>query len=326
MILADKILSLRKKLGLSQEELAEKLNVSRQSISKWESAASIPDINKIIELSAIFGVSTDYLLKDEIEEVEYTDWDETDKRVRVSVSEANDFLRLGAVQGRQIALGVLLCIISPVLLILLAGASGLPGALIGTGEAVGIGVTVMLVFIAVSVAIFIYSEAGLRRFKYLENSDFELEYGVAGIIKEKRDAYMGRYTFCTTAGVALCILCPVPLIVAAVSGASEIVILLFVALLLIMVASAAYLFVTTGTVKGSFDRLLKDGEYSPRVVEQNKLAEKISGIYWPVVVAGYLLWSFISGDWGITWVVWPVAALVFGAISSAIGYNKKNKK
>lgn len=72
MILADKILSLRKNQGWSQEELAEKLNVSRQSISKWESAASIPDIDKILELSKLFGVSTDYLLKDSIKHVETT--------------------------------------------------------------------------------------------------------------------------------------------------------------------------------------------------------------------------------------------------------------
>ena len=68
MILADKIVRLRKKQGLSQEELAEKLDVSRQAISKWESAHSVPDLEKILQLGYIFGVSTDYLLKDEIEE------------------------------------------------------------------------------------------------------------------------------------------------------------------------------------------------------------------------------------------------------------------
>ena len=64
MILADKIIELRKKNGWSQEELAEKLDVSRQSISKWESAQSVPDMGRIVKLSQLFGVSTDYLLKD----------------------------------------------------------------------------------------------------------------------------------------------------------------------------------------------------------------------------------------------------------------------
>ena len=68
MILADKIIELRKKNGWSQEQLAQKLNVTRQSISKWEGAQSVPDLQKIILLSEIFGVTTDYLIKDEIEE------------------------------------------------------------------------------------------------------------------------------------------------------------------------------------------------------------------------------------------------------------------
>jgi transcriptional regulator with XRE-family HTH domain len=71
MTLADKIMKLRKKNGFSQDELAERLNVSRQSVSKWESGTSMPDLNKIVMLSGIFGVSTDYLLKEEIEDEEY---------------------------------------------------------------------------------------------------------------------------------------------------------------------------------------------------------------------------------------------------------------
>lgn len=63
MILADKIISLRKKEGWSQEELAEQLGVSRQAVSKWESARSVPDMDKLLAMSRIFGVTTDYLLK-----------------------------------------------------------------------------------------------------------------------------------------------------------------------------------------------------------------------------------------------------------------------
>ncbi len=63
MKLGQKIAELRKKSGLSQEALAEKMNVSRQAVSKWESNQSIPDIEKIVDLSELFGVTTDYLLK-----------------------------------------------------------------------------------------------------------------------------------------------------------------------------------------------------------------------------------------------------------------------
>ena len=68
MNISEKILKLRKEKGLSQEAFAEKLGVSRQSVSKWESGGTLPDIDKIIAMSVLFGVSTDYLLKDEAPE------------------------------------------------------------------------------------------------------------------------------------------------------------------------------------------------------------------------------------------------------------------
>ena len=67
MRLSEKLVSLRKKNGLSQEELAERLDVSRQAISRWEGGAALPDASNILRLSKIFGVSTDYLLNDEYE-------------------------------------------------------------------------------------------------------------------------------------------------------------------------------------------------------------------------------------------------------------------
>ena len=60
MRLGQKITELRKKNNLSQEALAEKMNVSRQAVSIWESDQSIPDIEKIVNLSELFGVTTDY--------------------------------------------------------------------------------------------------------------------------------------------------------------------------------------------------------------------------------------------------------------------------
>jgi transcriptional regulator with XRE-family HTH domain len=66
MTLSEKIQQLRKTNNLSQEQLAEKLAVSRQAISKWELGESIPDTDKVIQLSRIFQVSTDYLLHDDI--------------------------------------------------------------------------------------------------------------------------------------------------------------------------------------------------------------------------------------------------------------------
>ncbi len=324
MILADKIIAMRKKNGWSQEELAEKLNVSRQSVSKWESAASIPDINKILELSKIFGVTTDYLLKDDLDETVYTDSDENDSRVSVSLSEANEYIESSRAYGRRIGTGVLMCIMSPVPLILLCGlheesASGLG---ISAGAVAGIGVTVLLAIVAAAVAIFITSSMKMKRFEYLDKKDFELLYGVAGVVREKRASFERKYIAQTVIGVILCILSAVPLIVAGATGASDAVCILMVALLLAVVSAAVNLFVSSGTVKSCFDRLLSEGEYDAVEKVKNKKIEKIGGVYWPIVVAIYLGWSFYTNNWGFTWIVWPVAALVFGGITSAIKGEK----
>ena len=132
MILADKIIENRKKNGWSQEDLAEKLGVSRQSVSKWESAQAIPDMKKILQLSEVFGVSTDYLIRDEIEEVPALELAPVDNGLEetvrsVSMEEAVSFLKYSENASRWISTGVMLCILSPVLLILLGGlAEGLP--------------------------------------------------------------------------------------------------------------------------------------------------------------------------------------------------------
>ena len=93
MILADKIIKLRKKNGWSQEELAEKMKVSRQAVSKWEGAQTIPDLEKILQLGKLFDVTTDYLLKDELEEEEFTDNVMDLVLRRVTMAEANEYIK-----------------------------------------------------------------------------------------------------------------------------------------------------------------------------------------------------------------------------------------
>ena len=67
MKLPDKIIKLRKENGWSQEDLAEKLNVSRQAISRWENGTALPDALNVLQISKLFNVTTDYLLNDDYE-------------------------------------------------------------------------------------------------------------------------------------------------------------------------------------------------------------------------------------------------------------------
>ena len=78
MEFSEKLTTLRKQVGLSQEQLADRLGVTRQSVSKWESGAAFPELVKIISLSEMFGVSVDYLVKDNMEEPRPTEASEPD--------------------------------------------------------------------------------------------------------------------------------------------------------------------------------------------------------------------------------------------------------
>lgn len=169
MILADKIIELRKKSGWSQEELAEKMNVTRQSVSKWESAQSTPDLGKILQLSGLFGVSTDYLLKDELGEAEYiNEAEETPAVRRVSMEEANEFLGVKEFTAKRIAFATFLCIFSPVPLMVMAAGSEVGTFPFSENFAGGFGLITMFLLVAAAVAVFISCGAKTAPFEYLE--------------------------------------------------------------------------------------------------------------------------------------------------------------
>lgn len=328
MILAEKIIKLRKQKGWSQEELAERLNVSRQSVSKWESTSSIPDLNKIIKLSEMFGVSTDYLLRDEIEEelpvaVEFADIDEREAVRQVSVEEANIYMNLVEQTAKRIALGVSLCILSPVLMILLGGMTEYQVIQITEDMAAGIGVTIFLLLIAAAVAIFIMNGMQLDKFEYLEKDALSLGYGVAGIVEVKKNEFESTYKKCIVSGVALCIICAVPLMIAAAFEASDIVMIYGVSVLLVIVALAVYLFIWSGMIWGSYQKLLEEGDYTREKKMENKKNANLSKVYWCTVTAIYLGISFITSNWHITWIIWPCAGVMFAAVCGIAAMLRK---
>ena len=128
MILADKIIRLRKKNGWSQEELAEKMSVSRQAVSKWESAQTVPDLEKILMLGDLFGVTTDYLLKDEIESEEFSSGGEDSAVRRLTLAEANEYLASRKTASVRIAAATFLCILSVIPLLILGAMAESPAS------------------------------------------------------------------------------------------------------------------------------------------------------------------------------------------------------
>ena len=321
MILADKIIENRKKNGWSQEELAVKLDVSRQSVSKWEGAQAIPDMKKIIQMAELFGVTTDYLLRDDIEEevvpvTNSVDYDQEDTAVRVSMEEASRFLQYNEKAASPISIGVLLCITSAVPLLLLLALSQANYLSISEYTATMIGMVMILIMVASAVTIFILVNAKGKSFKYLEEKDIDTDYGVSGMAKEGRSKYEGIYTRSMVIGVVLCIVSATPLFILMINNytTTNSLVLYGVAALLMMVGVGVKILVKTAMINNGYNKLLEEGEYT----RLNKRSSRWDSIYWSIAAAIYLAWSFISGRWDFTWIVWPIAGVTFAAYKEII--------
>ncbi len=329
MILADKIITLRKKNGWSQEELAEKVGVSRQAISKWEGAQSVPDLDKILRLSEIFGVTTDFLLKDELETEEYTNSTTEDSPLRsVSMEEANAYLAYKRSAGIKIAFGVLLCILCPICLVLLGGFAD--AGMIGEVVASTVGVGVLLGMVAVAVGIFIVTGLAGKPWEFIEEkTGFELSYGVDGMVREKHAAYAPQYARLVVAGVVLCILSPLPLILTSAQN-NDLLSAAMVCVLLAVCAVGVFCFVAGAIRNDSYENLLKgDRRLSAKKEQARKKTLSAWGmfseVYWLIVTATYFLWSFLSGDWHISWLTWVIGSAAFTMIKLIVKLIYKTK-
>lgn len=332
MILADKIINLRKKNGWSQEELAEKLGVTRQSISKYEGAQSIPDLDKILKLSEIFGVTTDYLIKDELEEEEYAasqmqeNESESDRSVhKVTMEMANEYLQIIDWSAGKTAFATMLCILSPIVLLMLGAMSEMPNYHISENAAAGIGICVLIVLIAIAVTIFILCGMKTKKYEYMEKEDIETVYGVSGMVKEKRDAYHSMYVTQLVIGIACCICSVIPLFGTLAVSESDFYMVSAVCMLLALVAIGTYFIVRSAAKMNAMNQLLEEEDYTRQKKHENK---KMSGpvmVYWLIATAIYLAWSFTTNDWDRTWIIWPVVGVLFPAFYAIVnGIRKKS--
>ena len=301
MILADKIITLRKKAGWSQEELASQLGVTRQSVSKWEGAQSVPDLDKVVQMSRLFGVSTDYLLKDELEEEEFveSEADETPLR-RVTMEQAARYLALRKACAPKIALAVAMCIVSPVVIIFLSA----------------------------------MADAGLGGISEdLATEPFETEYGVSGMVRERRKAYEPTASRCTILGVVLCILAVVPLMLGVGLASSDVAALLVrvapadvyaaaaVDALLLLVACGVGVLVWSGTYTGAMDQLLEEGDYTRKKKARSGVMSTVSLIYWLSVTAIFLFYTFGpkgNGQPQYSWFIWAVGGVLYAAVMGIV--------
>lgn len=325
MILAEKIARLRKRNGWSQEELAEKMNVSRQAVSKWESAQTVPDLEKILMLGDLFGVTTDYLLKDEIESEEFSSGGEDSAVRRLTLAEANEYLAWEEKSSLRIAAATFLCVFSPIPLVFLAGAAEAAKYGVTENMATLAGITMLFLLIAAAVAVFISCGFKSEPYKFLEKEMFDTEYGVTGMVSERQKAYRPTYVRCNIIGIVLCVLSPVPVVAGAMTG-DEFLTVVTVCVLLLLVAVGAAFLVAAGVRWSGMQKILQSGDYAPAEKKRNEREAALSAVYWTLATAVYLAWSFSTGGWKETWIVWPVAGVLYAAVLNFYRLFTKNRE
>lgn len=340
MQIAEKIYTERKRLGWSQEQLAEQMEVSRQAVSKWESGQSLPDLDKLVLMSKIFGVSTDYLLKEENhstiswlssedpaskhEELlsQYPDaHSETFSQEQKSIKmltrqEIQDYQKICFQTARKIALGVSLCILGVILYLIIEQFIS-SNSIMEEGEAT----IALLCCVAPAVALFVSTGMKMEPYHYLKKEPFQMTETNLKQLKDESDRYSHIFMVRITSGVVLCIIAVIILNICEVMKKR---IPLYkhlesfsTVLFLCIITIAVYLFISSGIRKDCYDVLLQKSDYtlSKKKYKKGTLIEIIAGIYWCIVTAGFLGYSLITADWGRSWIVWPVAGCLFGAIS-----------
>jgi len=314
MILADKITKLRKQYGWSQEELAEKMNISRQSVSKWESTNSIPDLNRIIMLANIFDVTTDYLLKDDVELSTPLNDDAESGIIKISMEQALAYVNSKMKISNLITKGVILCLCSVVPLFFFM-AMAETNRLNLTGDiATAIGVICILVMISIGISYFIKTNQYEIDTKVIDNEVFELAYGVHSVITEKLQKFKPAYNFRLSVGIFMFIISFVPLMFVSIFSSGTDIVLLMIILLFLIIAVGIYIISSVCAKYDAYNNMLKDWSIETESSRRTKRAEKLAAFYWPLLIAIFLGWSLWTMDWGVTWIIWPVGGVLFAAL------------
>lgn len=239
----------------------------------------------------------------------------TETLPHITREEADNILYSKKNFGNTIAFGVWLCIMAPAVLVLFSSGYA------DNDNSMYIPFFPFFIMIAIAVALFIFSGLQLDKYEYLKKP-FYLDISTIEFIKIRKEAFHTTYTVQIIIGVMLCILSPLMLIGITGIFSSTLFASFGIFVLLTMVAIAVFLFIHTGCIMDSYKELLQEAEFSKKAKKGNKIVDVVASILWPIVAAGYLIVSFITGDWGITWIVFPVVGILFGAFAAVVNVVK----
>ena len=236
----------------------------------------------------------------------------------LSFEEAKQYVDELVRQGFFVSIGVMLCIFSVIWPIL--------SETFNWSQALG--VTGMMLFIAAAVFLFVYSGIMVGKWDYIKKGNYMIDFDTAKVMQNEQSRFRKDYAVRLTIGIILCVLCWLPSMVIEETALGRIdqfenmgAVFLF-----IIVGIGVMMIVYSSMTMEAYKQILKindirlvSGNYvrdSGKEKYINPTVETIMSLYWPTVTSVYLIWSFLTFDWHLTWVIWPVAAIISGVVKA----------
>lgn len=295
---SENLQNLRKIKNMSQEQLAEKLDVSRQAVSKWESGNGYPETEKIITICEIFDCSIDNLLKGKITA------DTTGEKKKYE-SLQNKF-------SKGISLGVGIILLGTTILLYFAGLSAMAGTSELEEQYGIIGVTILLFCVLIALPIFI--TLGIQEENYKKkNPKLSNIYS-----EEELENFNKKFIVGIATGVSLILFGTIFLIflygMKMVSEESTIPVVILMAFVTIAVPILSYF----GIQKDKYDIEKYNEKNSEEGKKREETSGKICGVIMLIATAIFLSLGFIFNLWKICWVVFPIGGILCGIVSTIL--------
>lgn len=273
---------LRKQNGLSQEELAEQLNVSRQAVSKWENGSGYPELDKLMALCELFHCTMDDLLKGDV----------TERNV-VGIERYEQHCNQ---MSRAVTFGVFMCIS--------AVTAGAFMETLFTGRQESILMMVFFILVTIGVLTFVYygiqSETFHRKYPEVPQNIYT---------ESELDAFNKKFQLAMVIGVGMILISLVIHEVIDQFAPEYIANGVFMAI----VSIAVSLFVYFGLQKTKYEDTRK-AKQKP-VSQEEKQIGKYSGVIMMIATIIFLLWGFLLDGWYISWLVFPIGGILCGIVS-----------
>ncbi len=323
MTFADKLMRLRRQKGWSQEELADKLDVTRQAVSRWEGAQTYPDLPKLLQIGEIFDVSLDYLLKNEIEEAHSVSVVEEQKESgeKLDGAELDAYLRKSVSAAACGSVATVFFILAPIICIYFLYAGFTVISIPTVIAAVLSGVIPFICILIASVSLF-FGIKSIGKYEKQLGREFYLDEETQKSIRISRDARKKARITLLSFGV-LFLLATVGMAVGAIADEKHQVYYCLFGVLL-SADFAASCFVGNYLLDKPFRVLGEKGKYAKKSKRVAKAV--VSVVYWVIVsliFCANFLW-FDNEDIAIAAIV--VGAIIYFAVFFALLYMNSGKK